>query len=171
MEAAASVKHSAGVGVAPWCGPSLPPKRYAAQVFSMAGDQAAGVLAANRVYELIDRVPPIDNESEQGVRLQQVSGQGSFKDVTFSYPSRADVEILKGLNLDFTSGQRVALLGNTGCGKSTIISLLMRYYDPNKVLCCVTWAPITSKTPKNTERQRKIGVKEGKTKKHVFLPL
>jgi ATP-binding cassette subfamily B (MDR/TAP) protein 1 len=104
----------------------------AGEVFSMAGDQAAGVLAANRVYELIDRVPPIDNESEQGVRLQQVSGQGSFKDVTFSYPSRADVEILKGLNLDFTSGQRVALLGNTGCGKSTIISLLMRYYDPNK---------------------------------------
>ena len=104
----------------------------------MAGDQAAGVLAANRVYELIDRAPPIDNESEEGVRLQQVSGEGSFKDVKFSYPSRADVEILEGLNLEFTSGQRVALLGDTGCGKSTIISLLMRYYDPDKVLCCGT---------------------------------
>mmetsp|Transcript_52007 Transcript_52007/g.92801 ORF Transcript_52007/g.92801 Transcript_52007/m.92801 type:complete len:1319 (-) Transcript_52007:1058-5014(-) len=101
------------------------------EVYSMAGDQTSAVQAADRVYEILDRVPAIDTTAG-GQVLAQVQGSGSFKDVGFSYPSRPDVKILRHLNLDFASGQRIALLGSTGCGKSTIISLLMRYYDPTR---------------------------------------
>ena len=100
------------------------------EVFSMAGDTAEASVAAERVLAMIDRAPPIDSQGDSGVAFKEIAGSGSFKDVAFSYPSRPDVKILKGLNLDFTGGQRVALLGSTGCGKSTIISLLMRFYDP-----------------------------------------
>ncbi len=54
----------------------------------------------------------------------------SYKDLHFSYPTRSDVEVLKGLNLDINPGQKVALVGQSGAGKSTIIQLLMRFYNP-----------------------------------------
>jgi ABC-type multidrug transport system fused ATPase/permease subunit len=110
----------------------------AGEAYSMAGDQAGAVTAANRIYRLLDTVPKIDAEmpDDVGVHLDNVTGFGSFKDVKFNYPSRPDVRILKQLNLDFAAGQRIAILGSTGCGKSTIISLLMRYYDPRAGEVC-----------------------------------
>lgn len=53
-----------------------------------------------------------------------------FKDVKFHYPTRPDVQILKGLNLKVLQGTTVALVGSSGCGKTTCIQLLLRYYDP-----------------------------------------
>eukprot|EP00667_Euglena_gracilis_P000406 EG_transcript_406 len=100
------------------------------EVYSMAGDQAAAKTAAIRVYEILDRVPQIDAVGDSGLKLAAVSGHGTFRDVCFAYPSRPTVPVLKGLDLAFHVGQRVAVLGNTGCGKSTVIALLMRYYDP-----------------------------------------
>eukprot|EP00667_Euglena_gracilis_P000336 EG_transcript_336 len=101
------------------------------EVYAMAGDQAGAKLAAIRVYEMLDRVPPIDSVGNSGQPVTSLGGSASFSDVHFAYPSRPTVPILQGLNLAFQEGQRVAIMGSTGCGKSTIIALLMRYYDPS----------------------------------------
>ncbi|NWZ62791.1 MDR1 protein, partial [Acrocephalus arundinaceus] len=61
-----------------------------------------------------------------------IKGNVEFKNVYFNYPSRPDVEILKGLNLKINSGQTVALVGGSGCGKSTTVQLIQRFYDPKE---------------------------------------
>ncbi|KAG9306772.1 hypothetical protein G9A89_005672 [Geosiphon pyriformis] len=88
--------------------------------------------AAAKLFAMIDRVPPIDSASEQGKILvkSDVRGQIEFKNINFHYPQRPDVPILKNFNLTIEAGQTVALVGSSGSGKSTIISLLERFYDP-----------------------------------------
>ncbi|NWZ37871.1 MDR1 protein, partial [Brachypodius atriceps] len=61
-----------------------------------------------------------------------IKGNLEFHNVYFNYPSRPDVEILKGLNLKINSGQTVALVGGSGCGKSTTVQLIQRFYDPKE---------------------------------------
>ncbi|NXQ39316.1 MDR1 protein, partial [Catharus fuscescens] len=61
-----------------------------------------------------------------------IKGNLEFRNVYFNYPSRPDVEILKGLNLKINSGQTVALVGGSGCGKSTTVQLIQRFYDPKE---------------------------------------
>jgi ABC-type multidrug transport system fused ATPase/permease subunit len=53
----------------------------------------------------------------------------TFKDVHFRYPNRPDVEVLQGLNLEVTPGETLALVGASGCGKSTTMQLIERFYD------------------------------------------
>lgn len=68
---------------------------------------------------------------ENSVKFQNISGNIVFKGVTFSYPTRKEVMVLKNLNLKIEAGMKVALVGDSGCGKSTIISLLERFYLHN----------------------------------------
>ncbi|KAI9116915.1 hypothetical protein K1719_011914 [Acacia pycnantha] len=91
---------------------------------------AEATVAATRIYEMIDRVPAIYSHRERGKILKDVRGEISFKDVDFSYPSRPDTPIIRGLNLKFGAGKTVGLIGGSGSGKSTIISLIERFYDP-----------------------------------------
>ncbi|XP_049777245.1 ATP-dependent translocase ABCB1-like [Schistocerca cancellata] len=86
--------------------------------------------AAAKVYSVIDRESPINSMSEEGERLEGVKGDVVFKDVHFEYPTRKGVKILRGLNLRMKSGETVALVGSSGCGKSTCIQLIQRFYDP-----------------------------------------
>lgn len=86
--------------------------------------------AAARIFEMIDRTSTITSEEKTGKALANVRGEIVFRDIYFSYPSRPDTPILKGLNLKFPGGKTVALVGGSGSGKSTIISLLERFYDP-----------------------------------------
>ncbi|KAM4120497.1 hypothetical protein ACJW30_03G136900 [Castanea mollissima] len=79
--------------------------------------------AATQIHEMIDRIPVIDSEEEKGKILPNVD---------FSYPSRPDTPILQGFNLEVQAGKTVGLVGGSGSGKSTIISLLERFYDPEK---------------------------------------
>ncbi|KAL0357840.1 UNVERIFIED_CONTAM: putative multidrug resistance protein [Sesamum calycinum] len=88
--------------------------------------------AATRIFEMIDRVPEIDSEDEKGKVLAYVHGEIEFKEVYFSYPSRMDTSILQGFNLKVQAGKTVGLVGGSGSGKSTVISLLERFYDPMK---------------------------------------
>lgn len=86
--------------------------------------------AAIRITEMIDRKPTIDTEDKKGKALSYVRGEIEFNGVYFNYPSRPDTPILQGLNIRFPAGKTVGLVGGSGSGKSTIISLLQRFYDP-----------------------------------------
>uniref|UniRef100_A0A2I3GHL1 ATP binding cassette subfamily B member 4 n=1 Tax=Nomascus leucogenys TaxID=61853 RepID=A0A2I3GHL1_NOMLE len=88
--------------------------------------------AAYVIFDIIDNNPKIDSFSERGHKPDSIKGNLEFSDVHFSYPSRANVKILKGLNLKVQSGQTVALVGSSGCGKSTTVQLIQRLYDPDE---------------------------------------
>nr|KAF6319088.1 ATP binding cassette subfamily B member 4 [Myotis myotis] len=88
--------------------------------------------AAYVIFDIIDKNPKIDSFSERGHKPDNIKGNLEFNDVHFSYPARANVKILKGLNLQVQSGQTVALVGNSGCGKSTTVQLIQRLYDPDE---------------------------------------
>ena len=84
--------------------------------------------SAGRVFEIIDApAPAYDREGASG--LENVRGEVGFSGVSFSY--NKDVPLIEGLSLDVKPGQRVAIVGPTGAGKSTLINLLMRFYDPD----------------------------------------
>uniref|UniRef100_A0A914CAD8 ABC-type xenobiotic transporter n=1 Tax=Acrobeloides nanus TaxID=290746 RepID=A0A914CAD8_9BILA len=85
--------------------------------------------AAAAIYEIIDRAPEIDSQSTEGDKPDNVKGRIQVKDVKFSYPTRPDIQVLKGVSFEVLPGQTVALVGSSGCGKSTMVSLLLRYYN------------------------------------------
>lgn len=93
--------------------------------------QAMGsaIASGQKIFETIDRVPPIDSFSEEGEKLPDVKGHIQLSHVRFRYPSRPDVEVLKDMNLEVLPGQTVALVGASGSGKSTIIGILERFYE------------------------------------------
>ena len=62
--------------------------------------------------------------------LQDAEGNVKYKDIEFFYPTRPNIKVLRGLNIEVLKGQTVALVGQSGCGKSTCIQLLERFYDP-----------------------------------------
>ena len=89
-----------------------------------------GQAAAAKLYETIDRIPEIDSGSTEGLKPEKVLGKIVLEDVKFSYPSRPDVQVTKGLNITFVAGKTAALVGASGSGKSTVVSLVERFYDP-----------------------------------------
>ncbi|KAI8847954.1 P-loop containing nucleoside triphosphate hydrolase protein [Chytridium lagenaria] len=86
--------------------------------------------AARKIFSTLDRQSPIDAFSEEGDKLEKVEGAVEFTSLDFHYPQRTDVPILKNFNLNVKPGQTVALVGASGSGKSTIVKLLERFYDP-----------------------------------------
>uniref|UniRef100_A0A8C5FWE2 ATP-binding cassette, sub-family B (MDR/TAP), member 4 n=1 Tax=Gadus morhua TaxID=8049 RepID=A0A8C5FWE2_GADMO len=88
--------------------------------------------AAHKVYNIIDNTPSIDSYSESGLRPDSIRGDIEFRNIHFNYPSRSDVKVLNNLSLSVKTGQTIALVGSSGCGKSTTIQLLQRFYDPQE---------------------------------------
>lgn len=86
--------------------------------------------AAYPIFEMIERDRVNKSSSGDGKKLSKVEGHIKFKNVMFSYPSRPDVLIFNKLSLDIPPGKIVALVGGSGSGKSTVISLIERFYDP-----------------------------------------
>lgn len=82
--------------------------------------------ASERILEILDEKDEVNLENT--VEPNPITGNISFKNVNFRYPSRTDVEVLKGLNIDIDSGKKIALVGPSGAGKSTIVQLLMKFY-------------------------------------------
>ena len=89
---------------------------------------------AARVFELIEEEPQVPDAAD-AVVLEKAQGKVNLKAVDFSY--RPDVRLIENLNLDVKPGQRIAIVGPTGCGKSTVINLLMRFYDVDAGSICV----------------------------------
>uniref|UniRef100_A0A8H8CEK7 P-loop containing nucleoside triphosphate hydrolase protein n=1 Tax=Psilocybe cubensis TaxID=181762 RepID=A0A8H8CEK7_PSICU len=86
--------------------------------------------AAAKLFETIDRIPSIDSANPGGLKPERVEGEITLEDVRFSYPSRPTIEVAKGLSITFRAGKTSALVGASGSGKSTIVSLVERFYDP-----------------------------------------
>ena len=86
------------------------------------------IACAQRVFDLIEEEPQIP-EKEDAVRLTEIDGNVKIQDVSFSYVP--EQRLIEDFNLDVKPGQRIAIVGPTGCGKTTLINLLMRFYDVN----------------------------------------
>lgn len=84
------------------------------------------IACAGRIYELIDEPAQIPDK-EDAVELTEAKGEVDFKDVCFSYSEER--KLIENLNIAVKAGQRIAIVGPTGCGKTTLINLLMRFYD------------------------------------------
>lgn len=86
--------------------------------------------AAAKIFRIIDHKPDINRNSESGLELETITGQVELKNVDFSYPTRPDVLILNDFSLSVPAGKTIALVGSSGSGKSTVVSLIERFYDP-----------------------------------------
>ena len=84
--------------------------------------------AAYKIFRMINLKPTMEVE---GTELSSVEGHIEFRNVQFSYPSRPDVVIFQNLSIDITASKTVAIVGGSGSGKSTVVSLIERYYDPS----------------------------------------
>ena len=98
---------------------------------------------AGRIFHFLDEEPVPENAADAKT-LDQVEGRVRFEDVSFSYTS--EVPLIEHMNLEVKPGQRVAIVGPTGCGKTTVINLLMRFYDVNKGKITLDSVPIQDLT-------------------------
>ena len=101
------------------------------------------IACAARVFELIEEKPEIPEPAE-AVDIKNVDGTVKLENVSFSYVP--DKKLIENLNLDVKQGQRIAIVGPTGCGKTTLINLLMRFYDVNSGSIKVSQTDITDMT-------------------------
>uniref|UniRef100_A0A3Q2XZA6 Bile salt export pump n=2 Tax=Hippocampus comes TaxID=109280 RepID=A0A3Q2XZA6_HIPCM len=99
---------------------------------SYTPDYAKAKISAARFFQLLDRVPKISVYSDKGQKWDNFQGNIEFIDCKFTYPTRPDIQVLNGLNVAVRPGQTLAFVGSSGCGKSTSVQLLERFYDPDK---------------------------------------
>lgn len=85
--------------------------------------------ATERVFELLDETPEKINTAKPVALTEKIQGKVTFKNVAFSYPSRKKIKVLKNVTFTANFGQKIAIVGPSGTGKSTIASLLLRFYD------------------------------------------
>lgn len=105
---------------------------------------------AERVFDFIDR-EPMSADPADGPHIEKAEGSVDLENVAFSYTK--DRELIKNLNLHVKPGQRIAIVGPTGCGKSTLINLLMRFYDVDEGCISVDGTPIQDLTRENLRQQ------------------
>ncbi|XP_078488892.1 mitochondrial potassium channel ATP-binding subunit-like isoform X1 [Ciona intestinalis] len=105
-------------------------QRSLASLSVLSGTAVRGVTAGGRVFEYIHKQPSIPTHGGRIIPYHCLLGHLKFDDVHFTYPQRRGHEVLKGISLDIKPCQTVALCGLSGAGKSTVASLVERFYDP-----------------------------------------
>lgn len=113
-----------------------------------------GVGAASRLFELQDRQPTIS--PTVGTKVISARGPITFENVSFSYPTRPAVTIFNNLDFEIPQGTNVAVVGPSGGGKSTIASLMLRFYTPTKGTVKINGVDISTMNVKSL--RRKIGL-------------
>ena len=107
------------------------------------------IACAGRIYEVIDEQPQQPDKGD-AVELAEVKGEVRLENIDFSYdPER---KLIENLNLNAKAGQRIAIVGPTGCGKTTLINLLMRFYEPQNGQIKVDGTPVTDITRKSLRK-------------------
>jgi ABC-type multidrug transport system fused ATPase/permease subunit len=86
--------------------------------------------AADRILDLLDAEPELEIMNQPGVS-KAITGKVEFQNVNFSYPSRADLPVLKNISFEVNKGQKLAIVGPSGAGKSTLVQLLIKLYEPD----------------------------------------
>ena len=101
-------------------------------IFSYASGMSKAIGATKQLGALFNRQPEIDtwNAAGKNIKKDTYAGSIEFRKVSFSYPERKDRVVLDNFSISIRPGQNVALVGSSGCGKSTVIALLERFYDP-----------------------------------------
>ncbi|XP_076895959.1 putative multidrug resistance protein [Bidens hawaiensis] len=99
---------------------------------SMSSDLAKGGSAVRSVLAVLDRKTEINPNDPNGLTVKNIKGDIELKSIYFSYPSRPKQMIFQGLSLKIEAGKTVALVGQSGSGKSTVIGLIERFYDPSR---------------------------------------
>ncbi|XP_067948051.1 ATP-dependent translocase ABCB1-like [Watersipora subatra] len=102
---------------------------YLANAVPLLENFANARAAASTLFKMIDTKVEIDSSSEEGLKPETIQGEIEFQDVSFSYPLRKEVKVLNGLTLSVKKEEKVALVGESGCGKSTAVKLVQRFYD------------------------------------------
>ena len=97
---------------------------------SMTTDLAKGASVIGSIFNVLDRTSCIEPEDPNSFRLQKIKGSVEILDVDFAYPTRPNAIIFKEFSLTIEAGKSIALVGQSGAGKSTIIALIERFYDP-----------------------------------------
>jgi ATP-binding cassette, subfamily B, bacterial len=93
---------------------------------------ASAIGATERIQEILDTPSELPIQRSETITDLKLKGDVQYKDITFAYPTRKDLTILKGINIDIKAGQKIALVGQSGGGKSTIVQLLMKFYNPDR---------------------------------------
>ena len=97
------------------------------EISAVMTEMQTALAASQRVFNLLDE--PIEKRVNNSQKIEKIEGNVTLKDVCFSYDP--NVSLIKNLNLKALPGQTIAIVGKTGCGKTTLINLLMRFYDQN----------------------------------------
>ncbi|CAF0868569.1 unnamed protein product [Adineta steineri] len=100
------------------------------QTASMSPDYSKAISASKNILTLFLRQPEINNSSNEGKVLDNFDGHIKLQNIEFCYPNRPKVQVLKDFNLTIKPNKQIALVGASGCGKSTIIQLLEHFYNP-----------------------------------------
>ncbi|KAL3475519.1 P-loop containing nucleoside triphosphate hydrolase protein [Aspergillus californicus] len=100
------------------------------QIFQFSTSVTKGLNATNYIFWLHGLEPTVQETPENRDNHPDSGSSVTLDNVRFSYPLRPDAAVLKGVNLNITNGQFIALVGASGCGKSTMIAMLQRFYDP-----------------------------------------
>ncbi|KAI5063452.1 hypothetical protein GOP47_0021999 [Adiantum capillus-veneris] len=101
-----------------------------AETLALAPDIVKGSHALSSVFEILDRETEINPDDPEGEDVKEIRGAIELKHVDFSYPSRPGIVIFKDFNLKVHPGRSIALVGASGSGKSTVVGLIARFYDP-----------------------------------------
>jgi ATP-binding cassette subfamily B (MDR/TAP) protein 1 len=89
-----------------------------------------GAAAGQKIFSTIDRVSPLDPETTDGLKPKEIIGEIELMNIKHIYPSRPEVVVMEDVSLMIPAGKTTALVGSSGSGKSTIVGLVERFYDP-----------------------------------------
>lgn len=115
----------------------------AGTLFSYAPEIAGARSAAGRLRNILESTPAIDAESERGTTADNVTGNIDLQDVSFAYPARPQQMVLQHVDVAASRGHFMALVGGSGSGKSTVLNLIERFYDPSQGTVKVDQTSIT----------------------------
>jgi ATP-binding cassette subfamily B protein len=128
----------------------------AAQMSELWGELQRAGGAADRLQELLDERPTIATPALPALLPSRPEGRVSFENVTFRYPARPDTAALMNLNLSVNPGETVALVGPSGAGKTTVLQLLLRFYDPQTGIVRLDGTDISTVDP--TELRKRMAI-------------
>nr|QNH67936.1 ATP-binding cassette transporter subfamily B member 8 [Brachionus plicatilis] len=130
-------------------------QRSFTQLSILFGQALRGLSSGARVFEFLKLVPSIPVD-DVGAKIENLKGEIKFKNVSFRYPNREEANVLEDFNLEVKPGEIVAIVGHSGSGKSTVCSLLERFYDINEGKISIDGIDINDLSP-NWLRRQAIG--------------